>query len=71
MRCKVLGPKGDSIEAFIACCGDRNMSEILTKTHFPMSNMSINEELLAILVLFDRLKSQNKNRTHIFKIEAH
>jgi hypothetical protein len=47
------------------------MSEILTKTHFPMSNMSINEELLAILVLFDRLKSQNKNRTHIFKIEAH
>ena len=58
--CAALGPKGDSVQAFIACCGERDLVEILEKTHPIRVNKSINQKLLAILVLFERLNRRNK-----------
>ena len=58
--CGELCPKSDAIKIFAECCQDRNLCEILNKTNLPRINASINQKLLTILVLFDRLSSRNK-----------
>lgn len=59
IKCGILRSGSDAVEIFADCCGDREMTKLLTHTQIRI-NGGMNPRLLWLIVLFNRFKGGKK-----------